>query len=430
MPELIMRSLPMVLRPDPSRTVLRPFHPEDPPAFAVKGHPRAERIIQRVLSLDDARVATAIDTIIKPIRARHGYADEVLLSRYDQITKLTDARGVSRDRALLIGACFTEEFAFEAAALFNPSIVAHPDQSGLEADTVRFLMSLRGIGEGHVSSVTFRVGRWNINGSITIDLPGRHGVAPRTVALESENPVEGVAELDFRHVEMSEPVLFPVLPSQARGIEDLRLVRFIEEDGSASYVGTYTAFDGYKVRQELLRASENLRSVQMRSLRGDHMDTKGMALFPRRIDGQYLAVGRQDNENIWLRHSDDLISWREGPKILVPRSEWEIVQIGNCGSPLELDEGWLLLTHGVGLVRNYCIGAALLDKSNPTKVLARTSVPLLWPQKDVRGGYVPNVVYSCGGLVHNGVLLLPYGVADLFTAFATVPIADLLGAMN
>lgn len=423
----MLRRLPVTLTPDASRTVIRPFLPNDPPAFAVEGRPRAKRIVRRVLALAESEVAEATETTIEPLRERHRHTDETLLRRYEEIRKLRFCGEVSRDRALLIGAYFSEEYSFEAAALFNPSIVPHPDQSGLSSDTVRFILSLRGIGEGHVSSVTFRTGTWQAGGELSIDPPSGQGVPPRI----STGPAEpdGTATLTFATRELSEAVLFPVLPSQAKGIEDLRLVRFTADDGTCSYLGTYTAFDGQQIRQQLLQANADLSHVRLCSLEGPHMDSKGMALFPRRVGGSYTAVGRPDSENVWLRYSDDLISWREGPKLLGPKAPWEFVQIGNCGPPIEIAEGWLLLTHGVGMVRTYSIGAVLLDKADPSKVLARTRLPLLQPNAEVKGGYVPNVVYSCGALVHDRVLLLPHGVADQFTAFATAPVAEILNSM-
>ena len=227
----------------------------------------------------------------------------------------------------------------------------------------------------------------------------------------------------------SESVLFPVTPSQRQGIEDLRLCRFIDDDGKPDYVGTYTAFDGRNTRSEMLRIT-GLKEFEMRPLDGAAAQAKGMALFPRRIDGRYVMLGRQDNENIWLHRSDDLYVWEGGDKLIEPKFSWDLCQMGNCGSPIELAEGWLVLTHGVGLVRTYCMGAALLDKDDPSKVLARTPNPILRPSAEERDGYVPNVVYSCGAMVHDRTLLLPFGIADNFAAFATCEVSDLLKAMR
>ncbi len=224
-------------------------------------------------------------------------------------------------------------------------------------------------------------------------------------------------------------MLFPTAPSQKQGIEDLRLVRFTEKDGSSHYLGTYTAFSGAEVRQEVLHTSD-FRTFDMRPMQGAIAASKGLALFPRRIDGRYMALGRHDRENLWLLASDDLYVWNGGSRIITPCYPWEFIQLGNCGSPIEIDEGWLVITHGVGMVRNYCIGACLLDKDDPAMLLARTSRPLIRPSEKERDGYVPNVVYSCGALVHDRTLLLPYGVADSFATFASVPIDSLLAAMT
>ena len=290
-------------------------------------------------------------------------------------------------------------------------------------------MSLRGIGEGHVSSVSFRTGIWTPGGSLAIDEVGDVTQPP---VVESTGGEGGPARVKLHcggSRVVSETVLFPVLPSQRQGIEDLRLVRFTEEDGTIAYYGTYTAFSGAEVRSELLAGSD-FHSFEMRALGGDAAKAKGMALFPRRIGGSYAMLGRQDNENIWLLTSDDLFTWNGGVKIVAPRYAWEFVQMGNCGSPIEIDEGWLVLTHGVGTVRNYCMGACLLDRDDPSRVIARTPRPILEPSPDERDGYVPNVVYSCGAMAHGRDLLLPYGVADSFTAFATARIDDLLAAME
>ncbi|QNA82972.1 glycosidase [Sphingomonas sp. So64.6b] len=425
----IMTHSALILRPDPSRTVIRPFSLEDPAPFIVKDHPRAERIIARVMSLDDDELRTELDRVVTSLSERHRDVEETLLRRFAEIDALTaEEEKLDRDRSLLIGAYFSEEYSFESAALFNPSIILHPDQSGLAEGTIRFAMSLRGIGEGHVSSVTFRCGTWAADGYVTIDPPSATVVSPRIKSVQG-NGDDAITQIDFPGSEdPSETVLFPVTPSQHQGIEDLRMVRFVEDDGSIQYLGTYTAFSGSAARSELLRAHD-FRTFEMRPLRGAAAAAKGMALFPRRIDGRYAMLSRQDNENIWLMYSDDLYTWDSGEKIVSPTWFWEFVQMGNCGSPIEIEEGWLLLTHGVGTVRNYCIGACLLDKDDPSKVIKRMKLPLVHPSPKERDGYVPNVVYSCGALVHDRRLLLPYGVADSFTTFASVALDDLLAVM-
>lgn len=403
------------LRPDPSRTVIRPFMPEDPPAFAVEGHPRVRRIAERVLGLDQAGLREELAHLMPSLASRHRDVEALLLRRFGEVSGLlADSRSIARERKLLIGAYFCEEYSFEAAALFNPSMVLHPDQSNLPPNRIRFLLSLRGIGEGHVSSVTFRTGSWGPEAGFVVDPPSGFAVPPRI-----EQPGDGDGEGAIRlrcdgSRDVSETVLFPVTSSQRQGIEDVRLVRFTEEDGGISYLGTYTAFDGRTARSELLYCSD-FHTFLMQPLIGAAAGSKGMALFPRKIDGRFVMLGRQDNENIWLLDSDEIHRWEGGRKLVAPRWPWEFVQMGNCGSPIEIEEGWLVLTHGVGMARNYCMGACLLDKKDPSRK---------------RDGYVPNVVYSCGGLVHDRTLLVPYGVADNFATFASVPLEKLLTTMS
>ena len=425
----LMKHLPLILRPDPSRTVVRPFSPEYPGPFAIPGTSRAQVIVDRVLALDETEVAAERRKITNSLDERHRDVDDLLMRRYDGLGGLTIDRGkVRSDQALLIGAYFSEEYSFEAAALFNPSIVVHPDQGGVTEGDTRFILSLRAIGEGHVSSVTFRTGVIGADGSVAVDKASPSAVPPIIEHLERD----GAASMRLSSSgsrDLSETLLFPMLPSQRRGIEDVRLVRFTEEDGSTLYYGTYTAFDGSDARSELLD-TEDFLGFNMRPLTGNAAAAKGMALFPRRVGGRYTMLARQDNENIWLLQSDDLLHWEGGERIICPRYPWEFVQMGNCGSPIELDEGWLVLTHGVGTVRNYCMGAALLDKQDPRKVLARTPIPLIEPSPDERDGYVPNVVYSCGAIVLGRTLILPYGVADGFATVATADVGAVLAAMD
>ena len=420
----------IVLQPDPSRTVIRPFMPGYPVGFDVTGPSRTQVIVNRVLAFEDILVTTELSEIFESLKCRHRSLDTLFTRRFDDVSLLIEMPDAIDDqRRQLIGAYLSEEYAFEAAALFNPSLVRHPNQSDVPDNAIRFIMSLRGIGEGHVSSVTFRTGIWTPGISIDIDPVGPFAVAP----LIEGGMIDGdAATAELRcggSMVISETVLFPILRSQRQGVEDVRLVLFTEDDGASTYYGTYTAFDGLHARSELLTTAD-FHKISMQPLNGDASAGKGMALFPRRIDGRYAMLGRQDNENVWLLYSDNLLNWNGGAKLLEPRAAWEVVQMGNCGSPIEIDEGWLVITHGVGMVRNYCLGAALLDRDDPSKVLARTNEPILSPTAADRDGYVPNVVYSCGGIVHGRQLLLPYGVADSFTAFATINIDNLLAAME
>jgi len=417
-----------VLRPDPSRTVVRPFEPGYPRGFD-GGATRTQETVEFIMALDDAELMRQLDGVTASLDEHHRNVEALLRRRFDEVAgHIADADRANDAQRRLIGAYFSQEYSYESAALFNPSAVLHPDQDGLAEGAVRIALSLRGIGEGHVSSVTFRTGVWTPGQSLVIDPPSRTSVPP-IIEQEGEDGSAMVRLHCGGSLEISETVLFPVLPSQRQGIEDMRLVRFVEDDGGVSYLGTYTAFSGAEARSEMVTGID-FRSFEMRPLTGDASGGKGMALFPRRIDGRYAMLGRQDNKNIWYLTSDALHHWDGGVKLVEPRYPWEFVQMGNCGSPIELDEGWLVMTHGVGTVRNYCIGACLLDKRDPSKLLARTPRPVLAPSPHERDGYVPNVVYSCGALVQGRTMLLPYAVADSFTAFATLSVDDLLAVMT
>ena len=332
----------------------------------------------------------------------------------------------SADQARPIAAFFTEEFSVKNAAIFNPSVVPPFDRSGLPDGDTRIILSLRGIGEGHISSLIFQTGVWHADGSATLDPRGGRATGPATVLPDRDGPPRD-AELTFPDVPIGERVIYPFLPSQGRGIEDARFCRFVEDDGAVDYRCTSTAFDGSQTRQAVFR-TRDFRFLTGRRRVGDVAFRKGAAWFPRRIDGHYAMLGRLDEESIFLIFSDDPYSWNGGEAIIRPRFPWEFVQMGNCGSPIE--EGWLVLTHGVGRARRYCLGAALLDRDDPSRVLARTSRPLLEPVGGERGGYVPNVVYSCGGMIQDRSLLLPYVIADNYAALGTVDLNELLDAMD
>ncbi|MES3092977.1 glycoside hydrolase family 130 protein [Sphingomonas aerolata] len=420
----VFKKLEIELKPDPSRTVIRPFSFSYPEAFAADRPSRAQKVAQRVMALDPALRKRMVELLAKPMEERHRNADEVFRRRFAEVQDELDIGDIDADEALLLGAYFSQEYAFESAALFNPSIARIDDEPASATGGVKFVLSLRGIGEGHISSVTFRTGEWGHDDRLVIDPASPHGVPPRI----DRNQDGWVRLLCDDSQDASETVIFPVLPSQRQGVEDLRLVNFTDHDGVRSIIGTYTAFDGRKVQQEMLRGVD-MRTFEMRPLAGAMTGYKGMALFPRRIDGQFVMLGRQDSETIWLLRSDDLYTWERGTPIMAPKYPWEFVQLGNCGSPIEIDEGWLVFTHGVGMVRGYCIGACLLDKADPSRVLARTPSPLLFPSAEQRGGYVPNVTYSCGGLLQGRRILLPYAIGDEYTAFATAQVDDILSVM-
>jgi predicted GH43/DUF377 family glycosyl hydrolase len=380
------------------------------------------------LALDSDTAARELAEVLEYFQSRHRNLLEIFEARADEMEEAVAAHATfTKEQRWLVGAYFMHEYSFEAAALFNPSIVAHFDQSGLPQGSRRFILSLRAVGEGHVSSLTFRSGSITTDGTVTVDPAARLASIPKV-----KNRIPGAdgdaVELVFTSDgNISERVIFPVTEAQSNGIEDARFVEF--EDGARKvFYATYTAYNGRAIRSELIETQDFL-SFRMSPLRGSAAKNKGMALFPRRIGGQYAMIARQDNENLYLIYSDDLYSWNGGVAILKPQFPWEFVQIGNCGSPIELDDGWLMLTHGVGPVRRYSIGAVLLDKADPSKVIARTREPLVRPEPSERQGYVPNVVYTCGAMRHNDQIILPYAVSDTFSKFATIKIAALLGLM-
>ena len=418
------------LRPDPARVIVRPFKPAtEPRDLNPTDKMRANHIVDRVLTLDPDAVAALLADVLDNFLGRHRNLLETFEARADGMEDAFATHGVfSKTQRQLVGAYFLSEYSFEASALFNPSIVAHPDQSDAPDGGRRVIISLRAIGEGHVSSLTFRAGTIAADGGLTVDPTARLASVPR-ISQRVSGPDGERVELIFRPEEdLSERVIFPVTESQSNGIEDARFVEFRDGD-QKTYYATYTAYSGRAIRSELIETSDFM-SFRLAPLRGAAARNKGMALFPRRIDGRYAMIARQDNENLYLIYSDDLYTWEGGQAILKPQFPWEFVQIGNCGSPIELDEGWLLLTHGVGPVRKYSIGAALLDKRDPSKVLARAREPLLRPEPSEREGYVPNVVYTCGAMRHNDQIILPYAVSDTYSSFATIKISALMDAMK
>jgi len=420
----------LYLRPDPARVIVRPFKPTtEPRDLNPTDKTRANHIVERVLNLDPQSAASQLADVLENFQGRHRNLLKTFERRADEMEEALLAHCTfSEVQRQLIGAYFLNEYSFEASALFNPSIVPHPDQTGIAAGSLRFILSLRAVGEGHVSSLTFRSGAIAPDGSIRVDPTARLATSPR-IAHRTAGPAGDEVEIVFEPApDISERVIFPVTESQSNGIEDARFVQF-SDGGRTTYYATYTAYRGTAIRSELIETSDFL-SFRMTPLRGAAARNKGMALFPRKIDGRYAMIARQDNENLYLIYSDDLYTWEGGQAILKPQFPWEFVQIGNCGSPVELEEGWLMLTHGVGPVRKYSIGAALLDKRDPSRVLARSSEPLLRPEPSEREGYVPNVVYTCGAMAHNDQLILPYAVSDTYSNFATIKISALLQSMS
>jgi predicted GH43/DUF377 family glycosyl hydrolase len=474
-----------ILNPDQSRVLLRPFIPGGPE--------RVARIIARIMALDDDQIRTILGGVHAEFCQRHQDIYQVFQERFDQVRgSLPECEGLSQSRRLLIGSYFLAEYSLESAALFNPSIVPHPDQTDVPAGALRFILSLRATGEGHISSITFRTGIIHADQRIEVFAPSGFLTEPRQIpnpryekplfarklselglsgeftrqvmnklgesfaledlrsALQAEQfrMPDGMTqedqhasqglwilarsnyEVQFRpEQEISERIIFPATPSQRNGIEDARFVCFQDDDGARTYYATFTAYDGRIVVPELVETSD-FSLFRFRTLNGPAAENKGMALFPRKIGGMYAMLSRQDNENIYLMYSDNIHFWNERSLLLTPTYPWELVQLGNCGSPIETEAGWLVLSHGVGPMRQYSIGAFLLDRDDPSKVIGRLRDPLLKPNQNEREGYVPNVVYTCGALVHNGELIIPYGLADHATGFATVPLSEVLAAME
>ncbi|MBI5504467.1 MAG: glycoside hydrolase family 130 protein, partial [Deltaproteobacteria bacterium] len=461
-----LRRHDVTLLPQSARVILRPFIP-------ASAH-QVTTIIGRALALTEDEVVRELDAVRTEFALRHFDIESLLRAHYAKVHhRVFTQRPLSDARQLLIGALFSGEYSLESAAIFNPSIVAHPDQSGVAAGGLRFVMSLRATGEGHISSIEFRTGSIAPEGDITLDPvsplvtvpeivpnPGyrkkrfiiklhemgfddRYAAAVMaplaenftltelnksvgTVRLETQpatrdlvrtlETIQWLADSNYElrfsdKVAVSERIIFPVSPNETNGIEDARFVRFVEDDGSVMYYATYTAYNGRAILPQLIE-TEDFLNFRILTLNGSAVQNKGMALFPHRIAGRYAMLSRQDDENLFIMFSDSPHYWSDPEVILRPCEAWESVKIGNCGSPIETQAGWLVITHGVGPMRKYCIGAALLDLHDPTRVIGRLRQPLLAPESNEREGYVPNVVYSCGSLVHRGQLVLPFAISD------------------
>ena len=418
------------LHADPSRVVVRPVHIAwgggngAPPS-------RTERLVGEVLAMTPQEARDQLETVLKDFEARHWQTRRVFMTRYDQIEDLLklDGSKIGDEKRQLIGAYFCHEYSYAAAALMNPSAVPHFDQTGIQPGSQRILMSMRAVGEGHISSVAFREGIINDQNQLRLAPEPPFATATDVHGWGDEDMPSGPITVHrHRDSTLSGTVIFPITQAQSKGLEDMRIVQFTHDDGAVEWIGTYTAYDGSGIQSELMR-TRDFRAFDLVPMTGAAARNKGMALFPRKVAGQYMMIGRQDGENLFLLKSDSLTHWDEGEKILTPVYPWELVQIGNCGPPIETEEGWLLLTHGVGAMRKYSIGAALLDKNDPSKVLGRTKQPILAAKDQDREGYVPNVVYSCGAIRHGDSLFLPYGIADSSIGFAFVKISELLAAM-
>lgn len=453
---------------------------------------RVVNIIQRVMLLSEKTGENLVSRIMRDYGARHDDIEHIFERHLEAVKDyLPQETMLSKVQKTLIGAYFTKEYSIESAALFNPSIVAHPDQDHLKKGSLRFIMSLRATGEGHVSSIVFRSGVLNGKNRFLFDPLSDFVETPdlqldpvykrnpfrrkldemgagnevsahilnqlkeeftysqllekiKTLRAEPQFPearqkrtseimcwlADSNYEVSF-HADhrISERVIFPVSRNESRGIEDARFVQFFDENGAAAYYATYTAYNGTRILPQLIETKDFI-TFNVLTLNGKAVKNKGMALFPRKISGRYAMLSRQDGENNQIMFSDNIHFWQTSQIIQAPQHPWEFIQIGNCGSPLETDRGWIVLTHGVGPMRQYCIGAILLDLENPAKIIARLDEPLLAPHDSEREGYVPNVVYSCGALIHGGELVIPYAMSDINSGIATVGVEALLGCMR
>jgi predicted GH43/DUF377 family glycosyl hydrolase len=475
------------LAADPSRVINRLFVPGQE-GFELQDS-RTGAVLARILALDESDVQSALDDVMSRFDGRHRDLGGTFRAHASELAdRLNPDRELTESRALLLGAAFTSEYAIEGAALCNPSVVADPDQSGTASGSLRFVMSVRGIGEGHISSIGFRTGTVDAGGDVAMDDPapfatvGATGPAVlgaagfrselarlddageaadyvldalggvftrdaldrrvadlRTVlstrghAEETIGLIRGIADRTYSirfptDIPLSERVLWPAIEAEGAGMEDARFVRFRDDDGSVVFYATYTAYSGSVISQQLL-ATDDFRLFTSAPLVGRAAANKGLALFPRRIGGRFVALSRSDRETNTIAYSDELTVWPEAVPCQQPTEAWEALQLGNCGSPIETDAGWLVLTHGVGPMRTYSIGAILLDLDDPTKMLGHLRRPLLSPTRDEQDGYVPNVVYSCGALAHGDTLVLPYGISDGAIGIATVALPELLAAL-
>jgi predicted GH43/DUF377 family glycosyl hydrolase len=446
-----------------------------------------EKLITRVLKLGDDEVHQLLEDVLHEFSARHRNFREALERNFQRISEYVPKRlTLTAEQRLLLGAYVTSEYSVEAAALFNPSIVPHPDQKGADKGSLRFVMSFRGTGEGHVSSIEFRSGIVDENHDIYFDPVSQYVATPEThtdpvyqrrhfrrklkeigardrvmnrllkglgkafTFDELEIQIKDLRSTKFRLKDkkhtidtalwlarsnyevifrpdhpISERVIFPVSENESAGIEDARFVRFIDDDGSVIYYATYTAYNGFVILPQLLETNDFL-TFRIHTLSGKAVQNKGMALFPRKINGRFVMLSRQDGVNNYIMFSDSLRYWNNADLLQEPVHPLEFVQIGNCGSPVETSEGWLALFHGVGPMRKYSIWAELLDLDDPSKVISRLDEPILTPDEHERDGYVPNVVYSCGSMIHEDTLILPYGIADQRCRVASLSIPELL----
>ncbi len=470
----------VILKADPKRVVLL-YNDLGESTYLTQS--RAEKVVNRVVQLSEKNIELLFKSIVKEFSHRHGNLLEIFKSHYGKISKyIPEGSLISEKRKLVLGAHFTKEYSIQAAALFNPSIVQHPDQAGLGKDELRCIISLRSVGEGHISSIEFREVVIDGKGHVQLVEPTRFAAVAekdltklydasiykrRTKVVPSFNQktfdqlpehftyseyqglldagtfseydsfsqefISNIVDANYDlksnpEIPLSERVLFPQAKGESKGMEDVRFCEFCHDDGRKEYIGTYTAYDGHHIRPQLI-ITEDFVHFKSRAMYGKAVSDKGYALFPQKINGRYVMSGRQGGEDITIMYSDDLFNWEDYEVIMVPEFDWGLVQQGNCGSPLKTEKGWLLLTHGVGPVRKYVISAVLLDLENPSKIIGKYSQPIISPEESEREGYVPNVVYSCGAIVHRDLLIIPYAMSDSASGFISVSLSELLESM-
>ncbi len=423
-----LKKIGIKLTADPKRVLLLPFSPGN--------EQRIRKIVNRIIKLTDDKAVLLLEEINNKFRQRHLGFENRLIDNYTLVEKYV-SQPVSRTKQLLLGTYFSKEYSICSASLFNPSIVSHPDQTRLKHGNLRFILSLRAVGEGHISSVEF------VSGIITESLhikfdeipiyatpPSKRDTRPFIPHEVADDILDSNYDIEFSGCEkLSERVIFPFSKTESNGIEDVRLVRFLNDDGSYVYYGTFTAYDGHHILSELLE-TKDFKKFKIRTLTGNGAKDKGMALFPEKIDGKYWMISRQDGENIFIMNSGNIYEWNNPVILREPEYDWEFVQLGNCGSPVKTPEGWLVLTHSVGAMRTYVISAILLDIKNPHKIIGHLREPLLVPDEEERDGYVPNVVYTCGSMLYNKNLIIPYAMSDSASRFAYISLNDLLNMMQ
>jgi predicted GH43/DUF377 family glycosyl hydrolase len=453
---------------------------------------RVERLLRRIVDLSEEKAVTTLENVMLDFAERHRNILKIFDSHLKVVEKhLPPNVELSETKKRLIGAYFTKEYSIESAALFNPSIIPHPDQSNLAPGELRFILSLRATGEGHISSIVFRSGIIDVDNLLSFDPVSdyvetpklkldsyydchlfelklnemkacnetttwvlgqlqenfaygnldkvvqqfrREHPSPNMLQTEALAYIEWLATSNYKikfrpKFPICERVIFPISKNESSGIEDARFVRFVDDDGKVTFYATYTAYNGISILPQLIETKDFVH-FNVITLNGKAVQNKGMALFPHKIGGRYVMLSRQDGENNRIMFSDNIHFWQESEIIQEPEQPWEFLQVGNCGSPLETDAGWLMLTHGVGPMRQYCIGAMLLDLENPTKIIGRLEEPLLTPSEEEREGYVPNVVYSCGAIIHRDELIIPYAMSDANSGIASVNVEELIKCMK